>query len=170
MKLPIARTSSLLLSLLLGAVAPVPAQQGRVQVEPLHLEGPRALNEQTQAAVVRDYLESWQSLSGALTQNRPELLDRDFVGTAKDKLLGTIHDQVTLGITSRYVDRNHDLQVLFYSPEGLSIQLIDTAQYDVQVFDHGKPMATQHATVRYVVVMTPAEVRWRVRVLQEQPE
>ncbi len=160
----------LIVATILAAALPLAAQQSAVRVEPTHLQGPRLLNEQTQAAVIRDYLEAWQSVGAALEQNRTELLDRDFVGTAKEKLIGTIHDQVTLGISTRYVAQNHDLQILFYSPEGLSIQLIDTVQYNVQVLDHGKVETTQKTTARYVVVMTPAEVRWRVRVFQEQPE
>jgi len=142
------------------------ASQPTVRVEPGDLQGPRALNDQTREGVVRDYLQAWQSVSAALQQNRPELLDRDFVGTAKDKLTDTIHDQVTTGISTRYLDRSHDLQIVFYSPEGLSVQLVDNVEYEVQVLDHGKIQTTQTAHARYVVVMTPAEVRWRVRVFQ----
>jgi hypothetical protein len=109
-------------------------------------------------------------MAAALQQNRPDLLDRDFVGTAKDKLTDTIHDQVTTGISTRYLDQAHNLQIVFYSPEGLSVQLVDNVEYEVQVFDRGKLQTTQKAHARYVVVMTPAEVRWRVRVLQGQLE
>jgi hypothetical protein len=162
--------------LLLGFIAttltafPLHAQQPSVRVQPIDLHGPRALKDETKEAVVRDYLEAWQSLRAALEQNRPALLNRDFVGTAKDKLSDTIHDQVTTGISTRYLDRSHDLQIVFYSPEGLSIQLVDNVAYDIQLLDHGKVQATQPAQERYVVVMTPAELRWRVRIFQGQPE
>jgi hypothetical protein len=146
------------------------ADQPTVRVEPTNLQGPRVLNEQTRTAVIRDYLQAWQSVRTALEQNRPDLLNRDFVGTAKDKLTDTIHDQVTMGISTRYLDQSHDLQILFYSPEGLSVQLVDNVEYEVQVADHGKTQATQKMHARYVVVMTPAEVRWRVRVFQGGPE
>ena len=73
-----------------------------------------------------------------LQQNSADLLDRDFVGTAKDRLSDTIHDQVTTGISTRYLDRSHDLQIVFYSPEGLSVQLVDNVEYEVQILDHGK--------------------------------
>ncbi len=148
----------------------VRADQPTVRLEPTNLQGPRVLNEQTQAAVVRDYLQAWQSARAALEQNRPDLLNRDFVGTAKDKLADTIHDQVTMGISTRYLDQSHDLQIIFYSPEGLSVQLVDNVEYEVQVADHDKTQATQKMHARYVVVMTPAEVRWRVRVFQAGPE
>jgi hypothetical protein len=154
----------------LAAIVPLNAQQPLVHVEPTDLQGPRVLNDQTKSAVIRDYLEAWQSVSAALQQNRPDLLDRDFVGTAKDKLTDTIRNQVTMGISTRYLDQTHDLQIVFYSPEGLSIQLIDNVEYEVQVLDHGKLQTTQKARGRYVVVMTPAEVRWRVRVFQGGPE
>ncbi|HEY7419402.1 MAG TPA: hypothetical protein VH593_29745, partial [Ktedonobacteraceae bacterium] len=119
---------------------------------------------------IRDYLEAWQSLSTALEPNRAAVLDADFVGTAKDKLTDTIEQQSKLGIHTRYKDRAHNLQIVFYSPEGLSIQLVDHVEYDMQVLDHDKLLATQRVRARYVTVLTPSEVRWRVRILQAVPE
>jgi hypothetical protein len=153
-----------------AAALPLSGSEPAVRVAPTELQGPRTLNEQTRSAVIRGYLDAWQSAAAALQQNRPELLDRNFVGTAKDKLTDTIHDQVTTGISTRYLDRSHDLQIVFYSPEGLSVQLVDNVEYDVQVLDQGKIQTTQKAHARYVVVMTPAEVRWRVRIFQGEPE
>jgi hypothetical protein len=154
----------------LAAVIPSQAQQPSVRVEPVNLQGPRVFSDETKTAIVRDYLEAWQSLRTALGQNRVGALDRDFVGAAKDKLGDTIRDQVTMGISTRYLDRSHDLQIVFYSPEGLSVQLVDNVAYDVQLVDHGKILATQTEAARYVVVMTPAELRWRVRIFQGGPE
>jgi hypothetical protein len=145
------------------------ADQSSVRVEPMKLQGPRVLNDQTRDAVIRNYLDAWQSLGKALAENRTDLLDRDFVGTAKDKLTDTIHEQVTAGISTRYVERNHDLQIVFYSPEGLSVQLLDKVDYDVQVLDHGKVQSTQQEHAQYVVVLSPSEVRWRIRILQTVP-
>jgi hypothetical protein len=145
------------------------ADQSSVRIEPMKLQGPRVLNDQTRDAVVRDYLEAWQSVGKALAENRTDLLDRDFVGTAKDKLTDTIHEQVTAGISTRYVARNHDLQIVFYSPEGLSVQLVDKVDYDVQILDRGKVQSTQQEHAQYVVVLSPSEVRWRVRILQAGP-
>jgi hypothetical protein len=145
---------------------PLLAFQPTVQVEPSNLQRPRPLEKQTEAAAIRDYLQSWQSLNAALGQNRPELLDQNFVGTALDKLTETMHQQAALGIRTRYQDRAHDLRVVFYSPEGLSIQLIDNVDYDQQVLDHDKVLTTQRVHARYLVVLTPTEVRWRVRIFQ----
>jgi hypothetical protein len=162
--------SILILGALAGAAAHFAAAQAAVKVEPASVDGPRPLADQTAQAVVRDYLESWQGLSAALEQNRADLLDADFVGGAKDKLAQTIHDQEQAAIKTRYQDRSHDVQIVFYSPEGLSIELTDTVEYDVQLMDRGKPQGTEHVHARYLVVLTPSESRWRVRVLQADGE
>jgi hypothetical protein len=156
-------------SLLLGAPT-LAISQASVHVEPVKLTGPRELQDQTKTGAVRDYLEAWKSFSAAMNQNRPGLLDADFVGTSKDKLKETIQQQAGLGIHTKYQDLSHDLQIVFYSPEGLSIEMTDKVEYDMQVFDHDKSVATQHVSTRYLVVLTPSEVRWRVRVFQAVPE
>ena len=144
--------------------------QAAVRVEPPDLQGPRPLPKQTATAAVRDYLQSWQSLRAAFEQNRSDLLDPSFVGTAKDKLTDTIQQQTALGISTHYQDSAHDIQIVFYSPEGLSIELIDKVEYDVQVLDHRRIKTIQNVSARYVIVLTPAEVRWRVRVFQAEPQ
>jgi hypothetical protein len=150
----------------LAASVDLAAAQAVVRVDAAHVKGPRTLNEQTRTAAIRDYLQSWQTLSNALAQNRADLLDADFVGTARDRLANTIREQAALGIRTHYRDRAHDIQVVFYSPEGLSIELIDTADYDVELTDGNQAVTTEPAHARYIVVLTPSEVRWRVRVLQ----
>jgi hypothetical protein len=157
---------SLIVVAVLGAVSAMAAAQPTVHVQASHLDGPRPLAEQTAKAVIQDYVDSWVTLHAALGQNRADLLDRDFVGTAKDKLTETIQQQVKLGMRTNYQDRSHDVQIIFYSPEGLSIELTDNVEYDQQIFDHDKALTTQHVSARYVVVLTPSETRWRVRVLQ----
>jgi hypothetical protein len=142
------------------------AAQPEVTVDTSQLKGPRPLEDQTKAAAIRDYLESWQGMDEALEQNQPNLLDEDFIGTAKDKLADAIDEQAKAGIQTRYQDRSHHIQFLFYSPEGLSIELIDDAEYDLQVLDHDKPVSTVPVSARYIVVLTPGEVRWKVRVMQ----
>jgi hypothetical protein len=146
------------------------ADQLAVRLGPTDSLGPRALEKQTKAAVIRDYLQAWGSLSRAFEQNRADLLDADFAGVAREKLEATIREQTKLGIQSRYRDGSHDLQVVFYSPEGLSIQLVDAVEYDVQILDHNKVLTTQHVRARYVAVLTPTEVRWKVRIFQAEPE
>ena len=156
----------LVLSCVLMATVSLRADQASIQLEPTNLHGPRPLVKQTETAVIRDYLEAWKSVGDALAQNRVELLDRDFVGTAKDQLTSTIADQAKLGFTTHYRDQAHDIKIVAYSPEGLSIQLVDKVNYEVQILSHDKVQATQTVHARYVVILTPAEVRWRVRVFQ----
>jgi hypothetical protein len=160
----------LIACLVCTAISVLGSDQSAVRVEPTDSVGPRPLEKQTETAVIRDYLEAWHSLSGVFEQNRADLLDADFVGTAKEKLADTIREQAKLGIQTRYRDSAHDLQLVFYSPEGLSIQLLDTVEYDVQVLDHDKLQTTQHVRARYVAVLTPTEVRWKVRVFQAELE
>jgi hypothetical protein len=121
--------------------------------------GPRVLEEQTRASVVRDYLQAWQSLGAALSENRADVLDQSFVGTAKEKL----------GIQTVYRHPTHDLAVIFYSPDGLSIQLLDNIEYNLEIRDHGRVLASQPVRSRYVAVLTPAEATWKVRILQAEP-
>jgi predicted PhzF superfamily epimerase YddE/YHI9 len=162
------------LALVLFSIAAMPgallAAEPTVQVVPPNLHGPRQLQDQTATAVVQDYLESWQNLAAALRQNRTDLLDQDFTGTAKTKLTDTIHQQAALGLHTRYQDRAHKIQIVFYSPDGLSVQLVDDVEYEEKVVDRQKVLATQHTHARYIVVMTPAETRWRVRIFQAEPE
>jgi hypothetical protein len=146
------------------------ADEPTVHVQQPHLQGPRELQEQTAKAVVQDYLDSWKSMGKALDQNRPDVLDRDFVGAAREKLAATIKQQKLAGVNTTYRDRSHDVQILFYSPEGLSIQLADNVEYDVQLSSGGKSLGTQRVATRYIVVLTPSEVRWRVRIFQSEEQ
>lgn len=155
-----------LLSLFAGSLSAYAIDEPAVHVQQPHLQGPRELQETTAKAVVQNYLDSWQSMNKALDQNRPDLLDRDFVGSARDKLAATIKQQQAAGIRTTYHDRSHNVQILFYSPEGLSIQLADDVEYDVQLSSGGKSLGTQQVKTRYLVVLTPSEVRWRVRIFQ----
>lgn len=138
---------------------------------PVHVDSdiptsPRPLEKPTQQAVVRDYLESWESLQNAFEQNRADLLNADFVGGARESLSNAIKEQSALGLRTHYEDLSHNLQIVFYSPEGLSIELIDTVKYSVQVFDRGRLVGERRQSARYLVVMSPSQLRWRVRVFQ----
>jgi hypothetical protein len=155
--------------LIVGGLPASSSERPVVLIEPSDSVGPRELEQQTASAVVRDYLAAWKSLGQAFEQNRPDLLGAYFVGIAAEKLTDTIQEQRKLGIQTRYQPSKHDISLVFYSPEGLSIQLLDTVEYDVQVLDHEKLQPTQHVRARYVAVLTPTEVRWKVRVFQADP-
>lgn len=151
-------------------VALLAADQPKVHVDAANPRGPRTFQEQTRTAVLRDYLRAWQRMGSALDQNRVGLLDPYFVGTARDKLAATIQQQSKLGVRTRYQDIAHDIRFVFYSPEGLSVQLTDRVIYDEQVLDQGKPVAAKRVQTSYVVIMTPAAAMWNVRVFQAAPD
>jgi hypothetical protein len=161
------------LLLLAGALAwplTVTAQQASVQVQPPDVHGSRQLEDLTATTVVRDYLQSWKAFRTALDQNQPGLLQQDFIGTALTKLDTTVAEQTKLGIHTHYVDRSHRLQIVFYSPDGLSIQLVDRVEYDEQVMQGSTVIGTQSVHARYLVVLTPSQTRWQVRIFQAAAE
>lgn len=141
-----------------------------VRVETADFAGPRPLEDQTRASVVRDYLQAWKSLDSAFRNNRSDLLDAYFVGSAQEKLAHTISEQRKIGIQTNYRDRSHVLKMLFYSPEGLSVQLDDAVQYDEEVTDSKGTHIVRHISTHYLAVLTPTEVRWKVRIFQAQPK
>ena len=131
--------------------------------------GPRELEDVTRKSVAKDYSEAWQALTTALAQNHASLLDNYFVGYAKDRFTHTIAEQERTGVQTRLIDRGHKVDVLFYSPDGMSILLRDTAKFDMQISEGGKQIAEKPVTLHYLAVLTPTEVRWKVRVLQAVP-
>ena len=160
------RAAVVSLMLNLFVCLPLFAAEPTVRVKPTQTQGSRTVEKQTEAAVIRDYLEAWKTLDTALNHDRADQLDAYFVGTALTKLSGVVADQTRAGIHTHYVERSHDLQIIFYSPEGLSIQLTDDAEYEEQVFEGSKLLASKIVRKRYLAVLTPSEVRWRVRILQ----
>jgi hypothetical protein len=164
------RRSVVMMCTVLAAMSAICAAQADVRTEPADNREPRHLQEQTQSAAVRDYLKAWQSLRTALDRNDAALLEPDFVGIAQEKLAATVNQQAALGVHTRYRDKSHDIKIVFDSPEGLSLELTDDVQYDVEMLARDTVHTTRQVRAHYVVVLTPAEVRWRVRVFQESFE
>jgi hypothetical protein len=159
-------SATLIATALLAAVLLPASTEPNVRVAPMNSVGPRPVEEQTQSSVIRDYLLGWATMNDALSQNRADVLDTVFVGNAKDKLAQTVEQQQKLGIQTSYLPRSHDIKVIFYSPEGLSIQLVDDVEYDVAVKKDGHDIASDHVRARYVAVLSPTETRWKVRIFQ----
>jgi len=130
---------------------------------------PRQVEDATEKAVTRDYAAAWQTMIEALEQNRADLLNPNFIGTANDKLKKTIQQQSQAGLQRRYVDRGHRVQAIFYSSDGSAMELHDTAQFSVQLLDGDKVVATKDGSAQFVVLMTAAENSWKVRIFQEVP-
>ncbi len=128
--------------------------------------GPRAIEDLTSKSVPRDYAFAWQTMEQALEENRPGLLEGYFTGLAKQNLTERVNSQLKSGLHTRFTDRGHQLEAVFYSPAGDVMQLRDRAQVDVQVFDGGKVIYEGPENLEYTVLMTPGADRWLVRELQ----
>src|SRR5216684_4009730 len=63
-------------------------------------------------------------------------------------------------------DRLHKVEAIFYSIDGSAIQLRDTASIETQILDGTTVIHSDQAQIHYVTIMTGAEDRWKVRVLQ----
>jgi hypothetical protein len=133
-------------------------------------KGPRPVEELTSQVIVRDYARAWQTMAEAMENNRDNLLDGFFTGSAKENLSNLIAKQRQTGIHTRYVDRGHRLVELFYSPAGDVMQLRDQAQLEIQVFDGQKLIDSERVTLQYIVLMTPGADRWLVRDLESVAE
>jgi hypothetical protein len=142
-----------------------------VQVE---LDGsaaaPRAIEDTTENAIVRDYGNAWSVMAAALDSNSAANLASGFTGTARDRLVERVQQQRRSGLRTRYVDHGHKLQAVFYSPEGSAMQLHDTAKLEEQILDGDNVVSSRQLTASYVVLMTVGEERWKVRLLQSLEE
>jgi hypothetical protein len=127
---------------------------------------PRQVDDSVQQAIVRDYSAAWQSLESALANNTAGALKDDFIGFALDKLTQRVKDQQQSGLRTRIVDRGHKVDAIFYSLDGSAIELRDTVMLDTEILDGNTVLHAEHAQVQYFAVMTGAEDRWKVRVLE----
>ncbi len=163
-----------LVPLLLASVLVQPARAAEPGLPAVQLNAENAAGRPVEAltekSVARDYAKAWRSLAIVLQENRTGLIDDDFVGVAAEKLASAVAGQAKSGLRTRYIDHGHKLDVLFYSPEGLSIEVRDTARLERQVLDGDKVIHSEQVTAHYIALMTPTEVRWKVRLLQETPQ
>ena len=127
---------------------------------------PRPIEDLTGKSIPRDYALAWQTLAQALASNKTGLLDGYFTGSAKQDFTKRINAQIKSGLQTRYTDRGHKLEALFYSPAGDVIELRDHAQFDMQVFDGSKVIYEEPVNAQFMVLMTPGADRWMVRQLQ----
>lgn len=132
--------------------------------------GPRTVESQTERVILRDYGFAWTSLAHALEFNTVDPLQGPFVGTAAKWLSDTVASQQLSGLSFRYGAQNHNLQAVFYAPEGDVIELHDTAEFQLQILDGGKVIHEEHVVRYYVALMTPGADRWVVRQLQAVPQ
>jgi hypothetical protein len=127
---------------------------------------PREVDDLVQQAIARDYASAWQALASALSSNNPGALNDNFVGFAQDKLTHRIQDQQQAGLKTRIVDRGHKVDAIFYSTDGAAIELRDTATLETEILEGNTVIHSDRAQVHFYVVMTGAEDRWKVRVME----
>lgn len=131
---------------------------------------PRAVEPLTERGILRDYRFAWTSLTQALEFSTLVPLEGPFAGAAKQVLKDTVLTQQRSGLTRQYVNQNHRVETVFYSPEGDVMELHDTAEYELRISDGGKIIHDEHVTMHYIVLMTPGADRWVVRQLQAIPK
>ncbi len=145
------------------------ASQVTVQLD-ARKAGPRSVENLTERAIVRDYRSAWSSMSHALEFNTLDPIEVPFAGDAKRVLRDTVMNQQRSGVSQRFTDQNHQLEAVFYAPEGDAIELHDTASYQQQVLDGSKSIQDQRMVMHYVILMTPSADRWVVRQMQVVPQ
>lgn len=131
---------------------------------------PRQVEPLTERAVLRDYKSAWANLTQALASSSLDPLNGLFEATADEWLTDAVKDQQSSGLSRRYLNQNHRVDAVFYSPEGDVIELHDTAEYDLEILDGSKTIHSEHAIVHYVVLMVPGAERWVIRNLQAVPQ
>lgn len=132
--------------------------------------GPRSVESLTERGILRDYRFAWTSVAQALALNTFDPLEGAFSGDAKQWLRQTVAAQQKSGLSQRYSGQSHQVEAIFYAPEGDVLELHDTAQYQLQLLDGNKTIRDERVTVHYVVLMTPGADRWVVRQLQAVPQ
>lgn len=128
---------------------------------------PRSIEPLTEKTIVRDYAVAWHDLAAALDSSNAGTLSEEFTGFAKDRFVQRIAQQKQTGIHVRMVDHGHQLKAVFYSTDGAAMQLIDRAQFEIQIFDGSKLLDSRDGSHEYMVLMTPGADRWYVRDLEE---
>jgi len=132
--------------------------------------GPRSVEPLTQRAILRDYKIAWGDLDSAFGSNSEAALNGYFSGNAETSIKDALSSQRRAGMHSRYLNQNHKMEAVFYSPEGDVIELHDTAEYDFEIRDGDKVIHNEHSIVHYAVLMTPGADRWEIRQLEAVPQ
>jgi hypothetical protein len=163
--------AALILLLVVASLPPtvLAVEPPAVQSFDLTSAAPRAVEPTTADAIQRNYAHAWQSLASALEQNRADLLNEDFVGGARTQLQEAIRAQQQNGLSRHVTDHGHKVRVNFYSPDGSTIQATDTADLEIEYREGNRVLSSERVRASYIVLLTPAENSWKVRVLQELP-
>jgi hypothetical protein len=170
------RLSVLLLGIVLTFVGAVPlarrvfADRESLKVT-LKAEGaqPREVEDTTEKAIVRDYSTAWRTIESGLANDDVNALDEGLVGLARDQFAAAIDQQKKTGMKVRYTDGGHQLEAVFYSPDGSAMQLRDTAKLSREILDGNKVIHRDDITAHYLAIMSVSEDHWKLRSLEEVP-
>lgn len=130
---------------------------------------PRELEDTTEKAIQRDYSAAWKAIASGLSNNDVNALDAGLVGFARDQFAAAIDSQTKTGVKVRYTDKGHQVEAVFYSPDGSAMQLRDTAKLTREVLDGDKVLSRDEVTAHYIVIMAVTEDRWKMRSIEEVP-
>lgn len=130
---------------------------------------PREVEDSTEKAIVRDYTAAWRAIESGLANDDVNALDEGLVGFARDQFAIAINEQKKSGMKVRYTDGGHQLEAVFYSPDGSAMQLRDTAKLSREVLDGDKVVHRDEITGHFLVVMAVSEDRWKLRSIEEVP-
>ncbi len=130
---------------------------------------PREVEDTTEKAIVRDYTAAWRSIEAGLGNNDVNALDEGLVGLARDQFASAIEQQKKTGLKVRYTDGGHQLEAVFYSPDGSAMQLRDTAKLSREILDGNNVIHRDDITAHYIAIMTVTEDRWKLRSIEEVP-
>lgn len=164
--LPASMALALLFAMVFPLAASVPASDIQLNVAGA---GPREVEDTVQLSIQRDYAQAWHSMEAALDTGDASKLNQYWVGVAHDKLVQKVHDEVQTSVKVHYQDKSHQLQAIYYPTDGAALLLHDNAEVELQVVDSGKLVHSETLHQKYVVLMTPGQDRWFVRVLQAVP-
>ena len=131
---------------------------------------PRQLEDRTGEALAREYATAWKNMAVSLDENRTDLLNDGFVGTARTRLEEQIAAQKKSGLRQTTTDHGHEVNAVFYSTDGSAIELRDTAQVETEILEGGKIVASINSPVHYLALLTVADGKWKVRELVAVPE
>jgi hypothetical protein len=131
---------------------------------------PRAMEDTTQKAVLRDYAAAWKAICSAMAENSTVPLADNFTGFAREQLTQRIKDQRNAGLTTRIIDHGHRIDAIFYSRDGSAVELRDVASIETQVLQGGTVAHSDTSRIEYLAILTSAADRWQVRLLQSVPE
>lgn len=135
----------------------------KISWKPLHNEG-RALNDQTQKDIEKDYLNAWFVKNYALKENDTIAFLDFYTSSAQKKLSEAIVFNSSHGIHTEQTTIAHELEIHFFSEDG---QLVYFTDHNVPIYEstyENNRLITQTANkTSYEVVMLLEDGFWRIR-------